>query len=159
VTVEHLETAVQLILGTGADVVQLSMVEMHVPGDEAQMLIPRLTEVRRALARALPLITAAGKEALIEAIPPCVYPGYERFYLDGRRQRQGGYLRVHYEGRRDHDLVLINQGSVKRLVLQQAPSCAECLYQPICAGTYYSYSQAFGNEGLVPVRQVPEPRA
>jgi MoaA/NifB/PqqE/SkfB family radical SAM enzyme len=158
VTVGHLDTAVRLILGAGADVVQLSMVEMHVAGDEVQALIPRLGEVREALARALPLVTAAGKEALMEAIPPCVYPGYEPFYLDGRRQRQAGYLRIHYEGRRDHDLVLINQGSVKRLVLQQASVCSECLYQPVCAGTYYSYFQRHGAEGLAPVRQVPEPR-
>ena len=158
VTVGHLETAVRLILGAGADVVQLSMVEMHVAGDDVQALIPRLTEVREALARALPLVTAAGKEALLEAIPPCVFPGYEPFYLDGRRQRQAGYLRIHYEGRKDHDLVLINQGSVKRLVLQQAPACSECLYQPVCAGTYYSYFQRHGSEGLAPVRRVPEPR-
>jgi pyruvate-formate lyase-activating enzyme len=106
-------------------------------GEKRLDLIPRLTELRPIMARALSLCDERGVDASIPhrcGLPLCATPPR------------------HYEKNMDFRL---DAGHAVEAMKKKGPHCGECVFDNRCVGVWKHYFEVYDPSDLVPVRELP----
>lgn len=125
---------------------QFQFAFVHIMGNALKYyrrIVPRISRVIPYVKKGLDVGLIAGKRVMVEAVPFCLLPGYEKyvseFYIPPTQLKEVGW-QVN-----DFDSVRKNQGKKK------FPSCFACKWFSRCEGTWKEYPRLFGEEEFKPV--------
>lgn len=143
--VEHLGQLASLLAQYGVGTIKFSYLhgigratELFLPGTwpSKSEIIPYVIDAIQTVERiGHPYTTLA-----IEAIPPCMLPGYEMYCSDPK-------IRPIWTIHNDGNVTIYNTASERA----KRNACANCVWNPDCLGPWKQYPQAFGWEEFQPV--------
>ena len=150
---ERLPMRAELAVNLGINQFQLAFI--HCVGNAKQnidLLLPKKSEVKPFVHKALDIALAAGLKAMVEAYPYCFMEGYEKYCSELYMPRSE--IRDAEGVIEDFDFVRKNSGKSKHL------KCGECRFDLVCEGPWKEYIEKFGWSEFVPVkgRKVLSPR-
>jgi cyclic pyranopterin phosphate synthase len=140
----RLPAVARLLVAEGVRQVQFANV--HPEGnalDDAEALVPRLSELEAPLAEALRAVGAAGATAYAEAVPLCFLPGLERCAIEL-------HLPAEVE-LREPGLVSRDFLPERRAEKVKGPQCRPCALEAGCEGAWRGYARLYGLDELRPV--------
>jgi MoaA/NifB/PqqE/SkfB family radical SAM enzyme len=147
--VPHLPALARLLVALEVDQFQLAFV--HALGSAAESfatIVPRLTEVRPQVIRALNIGLRAGVRCMTEAIPLCFLPGLEDLAAEAIIPRTKIF---------DADQVINDYTEFRRSEGKaKGPMCQRCIHDTQCEGPWREYPEHFGWEEFEPVTQRDE---
>ncbi|MFT3713052.1 MAG: redoxin domain-containing protein [Archangium sp.] len=106
-------------------------------------VVPRMSELAPYLQEAMRIGRDAGVSCMVEAVPYCQMPGYERFvselYIPPTEIVYDGFVVPDYK--RDR----VDRGKTR------FPQCATCRFEPMCEGPWREYPEMLGSDEFQPV--------
>lgn len=104
-------------------------------------VVPNLIEAAPWVGSGLRPGIAAQIPVMVEAMPPCILPGFELYiaeaFIPPTRIEDVGQVIADYRDAR------VNEGKVK------GPPCATCTWTQVCEGPWREYPEMYGWEGFV----------
>ncbi|TPW21026.1 MAG: putative Fe-S oxidoreductase [Elusimicrobia bacterium] len=134
-----------LLAGAGVRHIQFAYV--HIVGQAAKnaaWLVPRKSEAVPWVLKAVDAGRAGGARCFIEAVPPCLLPGYEDCAAEPGMPVMTIY---HADGTTTPDFTQERLDVQKR----KGPACSGCVHDPVCEGPWHEYPELFGFSEFVPV--------
>jgi len=142
---ERLPNRAELAIGLGVRQFQLAFI--HCVGNASKnmaVLLPRKSEVKPFVHKALDIALGAGLKAMVEAYPYCFMEGYEKYcselYMPPAEIRDAEGLVE------DFDSVRKNTAKAKH------SKCRECRFDLVCEGPWKEYPEKFGWSEFKPVK-------
>jgi MoaA/NifB/PqqE/SkfB family radical SAM enzyme len=146
---QHLPEMAELFVALGVDQFQLAFVHaLGSAGADFDQVVPRLSEVRPFVHRALAIGVRAGVRCMTEAIPLCFLGGIEHLAAEWIIPR----TKIFDAGRivDDYTEFRLAEGKAKGEV------CRRCVHEPRCEGPWREYPEHFGWDEIEPVTEGPE---
>ncbi|MFH1234320.1 MAG: radical SAM protein [Candidatus Diapherotrites archaeon] len=142
---ERLPKRAELAVDLGVQQFQLAFI--HCAGNALKnidLLLPRKSEVKPYVHKALDIAIGAGIRAMVEAYPYCFMEGYEKYcselYMPSAEIRDAeGVVE-------DFGKVRVESGKAK------GPNCPKCSFFKVCEGPWKEYPEKFGWSEFVPVK-------
>jgi MoaA/NifB/PqqE/SkfB family radical SAM enzyme len=152
----YLEALVPFLAGQFPEIRMAQLTFPHPNGNaykNFEKVIPQLRETAEVVVRTLRQGLRREIWFLVEAIPPCLLPGFEKHNIDLRPlQVIGSDMGSGFpEGR------VPQYREALRPEKRKGKQCASCSLVTICDGIWKEYAEKFGTEELSPVRNL-EPK-
>ncbi|MFQ5809848.1 MAG: hypothetical protein ACE5JM_09540, partial [Armatimonadota bacterium] len=110
-------------------------------------VVPPMADTAQTVVRTLHQGVRREIWLFVEAIPPCLLPGFERHSSDLQPQDVAGTdVGSGSPGGRIEDYRETLQGEKRK-----GPQCAQCSLTTVCDGIWKEYARAFGTHELRPV--------
>ncbi|MCX6802523.1 MAG: radical SAM protein [Candidatus Diapherotrites archaeon] len=142
---ERLPKRAEMAVDLGVQQFQLAFI--HCAGNAMKnidLLLPRKSEVKPFVHKALDIVIEAGLTTMVEAYPYCFMQGYEKYcselYMPPSEIRDAeGVVE-------DFDVVRKESGKLK------GPECPKCRFFAVCEGPWKEYPEKFGWSEFVPMK-------
>lgn len=147
---QHLEAMVPFLAGQFPELRMAQLTFPHPNGNaykNFEQVIPQLGEAARVVVHTLRKGLRQEIWFLVEAIPPCLLPGFEKHNIDLRpRQVMGSDMGSGFPDGR-----VPQYREALRTEKRKGKQCALCSLGTICDGIWKEYAEKFGTEELSPV--------
>jgi len=131
------------------EVLQYQMAFVHgsgSAGDNYESVMPFKSLAVPYMIDALRVGIERGVQVMIEAVPPCLLPGYEQYASE--------HFIPRYQEVREKTFVIADFGKVRKEELKlKFPQCNECIYNKVCEGPWKEYPEKKGCEEFNPVKK------
>ncbi len=130
----------------GLDIQQLQFAFIHCTGNAKEnidLLLPKKSDVKPFLLKALRIGMDAGMRMRVEAMPLCFLEGFE-----------GCSAEIHapYKEVMDAEGVREDFNKIRMDAKVKGPNCGACRFDPVCIGVWKEYPEKFGWSEFKPVK-------
>jgi MoaA/NifB/PqqE/SkfB family radical SAM enzyme len=137
----YMPEMVRFLVDLGITNIQLSFVQIESKSPKViKDFAPRMTEVAPYLMRAIDLADEIGCRIIIDAIPYCIMPGYEK-YVVNTPTRDPHTVGVDQAG------AVYDEGMPDKV---KSERCAACIYHEQCGGVWPRYYELHGLDEFEP---------
>lgn len=141
----YLPKMAELFVNLGVE--QFQFAYIHLGGeafDNKEWIAPQKNKVIPFLKKGLKIGLDAGINVMVEAIPPCLLKGYEKYVSD---------LFIPEAKVCDINFEILNYSEYRRTIgKKKRIQCKKCRFNDVCEGPWREYPEIFGWEEFVPVK-------
>ena len=147
---DKLPNIVKLLTGLNVDQFQLAFV--HPVGNSQKyfdLVVPSVSKTKSYVIKSLEIAESVGYgpgRAMIEAFPPCLMNGHEKFCSEIYMPRHNKVVDL------DKDVDDFEEWRKKSGKIK-FPQCKDCKYDKLCEGPWKEYPERFGSKEFKPIKK------